>query len=244
MPTPAYVSFFVVSAVLASCAKAEFAPIQVTGTGGNAGGGGEEVGPAADCETAAACVSSTGLPVDCPTNRLCHVLTTGQRPQKGEGCISPENDNCASGNVCLNFGDTSSYCFQLCSTSTQCDAVPCLGRQLDATTLVQVCDPKPTSCSSSTCCDPVNLTGCSGLTCYLAAPVSSSSPDSRTVCEAASGDKRLSDPCISSRECLPGLGCSLAPSATVGTCKKVCNPDDPATTCPCNPYNKQYGFCN
>jgi hypothetical protein len=242
MRKPAYISLFVLSVVLATCAKAEFAPIQAIGTGGNGGGSGGVVGPTDDCE--AAVCESAGKVVSCPTDRLCHASTTDPRPDKGGVCSGPQNDNCAPGNVCLNFGDLNSYCFQLCTSSTNCDGGACAGRTLEGSTLVRVCDPTPISCTTGSCCDPINNIGCSGRQCYLVAPISAAAADSRTVCEYESGDKKTGLGCTSSRECSPGWACSVLPEdlpAGSGSCQRVCSMLNP--TCPCRPYNNQYGFC-
>jgi hypothetical protein len=251
MRKPAYVALFVFSGLLAACAKAEFARLQPAATGGTPGGTGGVVVPPEDadpleCETGAVCLSSaTGDVVPCPAVR-CHTATTGQRPGRDEVCVDPAKDNCAPGNICLNFGDKVSYCFQLCSASTDCDSVACAGRTLNSSTMVQVCDRRPTSCSTGNCCDPLTNNLCAALqTCYLVPPLSAESQDSRTVCEAETGDKGTGVRCTSSRECYAGWACYVAPQnlpGGAGACQKVCNAANPCARC--TPYNNsQWGVC-
>lgn len=254
MRKPDYVALFVLSGLLAACAKAEFAPIKTAGTGGTPGGTGGVVAPPEDaapleCETAAVCVSSaTGELAACPYAKLCHATSGGLRPGTGVAC-SAQNDNCAPGNLCLSFGDATNYCFQLCSVSQDCAGlVACSGRPLEGDTLVKVCDPQPTPCSSGSCCDPLGITNsiCDRKTCYLVAPQSATADDSRTVCDVPTGNKLGGATCISSHECAPPLGCYVARQnlpGGLGVCKSVCNLTDENRCGSCTAYNKQYGFC-
>jgi len=83
------------------------------------------------------------------------------------------------------------------------------------------------------------------MVCYLVAPLNASSPDSRTVCEYASGSGTADAICGSSRDCVPGYACYFPPTSPErGNCKRVCDPKDSSpTACPCTAYNNQYGVC-
>jgi hypothetical protein len=253
MRKPAYLSLFVLSVALVTCTKAEFALIDAVGSGGAGGGAGGVVGPSDDaapleCETAAVCVSTTGVAVAC--GDICHASTTGLKPSTGDGCIDRRNDNCGSGNVCLNLGDVSAHCFSLCSTSTDCsDGLACSGRALEgsAGTLVKVCDPKPINCASGECCDPLSTNSfCGNRTCYLVSPLTATSPDSQTVCDNATGSQVGGQSCISSHDCTPPLGCYVPREKLpggLGTCRSVCRMADADRCGSCYEYGNQYGFC-
>jgi hypothetical protein len=191
---------------------------------------------------------NTTASMPCPA--MCHT-TSGQPMGPGVVCHSgTASDNCDPGNVCLpaRSGASTSICFKLCTQTKDCaNAVACAARFLNAETWVKVCDLKYESCTTGSCCDPLAQDhGICGIdmVCYLVAPLNTSSMDSRTVCDYASGDGKSGTTCGSSRECVPGFACYFPPtSPETGLCKQVCNPKIPSACSGCTPYNNQYGVC-
>jgi hypothetical protein len=249
MKKPTLVYQFVLSIVLAGCTKAEF--VKITDSDGSAGSRGDAT-PTLQCEdkSSTLCVQpapNTANSVPCPD--LCH--TTAGQPAGTEVACQSFNayDNCGAGNACLAIdnGNTTHICFKLCTDATQCGGVACAARFMSKDTWINVCDLQYTSCSAiGGCCDPLTpLSGkCgNGRVCYLVAPLKDS-PDSRTVCEYASGDGK-GDSCGSSRDCVPGYACHFLPTSPErGTCMQVCNMQDPKRCPTCTAYNNQYGVCS
>ena len=254
MLKPTFVYQFVLSIVLASCTKAEFVKItDARAPDGSGGSRADVTPPGLQCEDKAStvCVKSypdTTVSTDCPA--VCHT-TAGQPAKTGEVCDPKDGyDNCAPGNVCLAIanGNATHICFQLCVDSTWCVNVACAARSFGNTTWVKVCDLGYASCSTPTgCCDPLTpYSGkCgAGMVCYLVAPLSPLSQDSRTVCEYASGDGNAEAFCGTSRDCVPNYACFFPSTSPTGKCKLVCDPKDSSpTACPCTAYNNQYGLC-
>jgi hypothetical protein len=175
-------------------------------------------------------------------------------PKTGKGVFPDSCDNskpfddCAPGSICLPpaVGDTTAYCFQLCARTADCLGGPACGQRAlsPAGGSVGVCDPPYDLCGiDGTCCDPLGLTP--GLTpcpanrvCLLVSP-DLSSLNSQTVCDFGYGSTRVSQSCVSSRDCLEGLSC------VNGLCQQVCNLANP--DCPnggtCTWWGNQYGYC-
>ncbi len=247
-----FVTLVVLSVLPVGCRKAEFEPINVTGSGGAQGDAlldDPDVAPlACGDESKTACT-----PAACDS--ICHVQTgsvaTGQRCTIYYGTNPSRYDDCQTGDICLTpeLGGYS-YCFQLCTTAATCiSGGACSYRSLSTsgTTQIKVCDPAPVSCSSlaQTCCDPLSNANCDNGTCYLVAP-SSTGQDSQTVCDFSSGENTHTQPCTSSHDCAPTLACYFKKATDMtGTCYQVCVPGG-LNACnggACTPYAKQWGVC-
>jgi hypothetical protein len=274
MRKPIFVHQLVLSIALLSCTKAEFVKVLDADAPGAGGGSQADVAappdttppdttpldttppdttPTLQCEETAktVCVQpapNTTISMSCPA--LCHTMPV-QATGPGVVCHSGTgSDNCDKGNVCLptRSGASTSICFKLCTQAKDCEnGVACAARFLSAATWIKVCDLNYDSCSTGNCCDPLAPDhGICGIdmVCYLVAPLNSTSMDSRTVCDYASGDGTAGAACVSSHECVPGFACYFPPtSPETGNCRQVCNPKDP-NACPnCPPYNNQYGVC-
>jgi hypothetical protein len=176
-----------------------------------------------------ACVSSTGqgvFPVSCK--------------------YAKQSDDCAPGSICLPpaLGDTTPYCFQLCTLAADClGEVSCGQRSLSSLGVsIGVCDPPYASCGG-TCCDPLGGIGCSAprAVCLLVSP-DQRSQHSRTVCEFDRGGQKPGQSCSASRDCLPKTTC------VNNFCRQVCNYANPTLgLCPdgttCTWWGDEWGYC-
>ena len=253
MRKPIFVYQLVLSVLLASCTKAEFVKISdARAPYGSGGSRADATSLALQCEDKAntICVQpypNTSVTVACPD--LCHT-TAGQPAGTGVVCQpGTASDNCDKDNVCLATvnGGTTSICFRLCTHASDCaGGMACAARFMSKDTWVKVCDLKYDSCSTGSCCDPLNPDSgkCGSNVCYLVAPLNPSSQDSRTVCEYANGSGTADDICGSSRDCVPRFACYFPPtSPETGTCRPVCDPQAPSRCPTCTAYNNQYGVC-
>jgi len=249
----------------AACTKANFAPVP------DGGGRRDSTGDLGSCTSSSKACTAEDPPVPpcdpvcqtgCEGCAKCTLALDGTRTcgpfgdhKTGESCdiTFPDSsslyDDCQPGDICLiaDSGFGYSYCFTFCREKGDCaGGAACAARPIPSSAEnAMVCDPPYADCdlgSSDSCCDPINQNGCQpNRSCYLVSP-NPETGSSRTVCEFSTGNK-AKQTCQSSRECLPGLGCSGA-----GFCQKVCDPNtkDPCSGGPCSMglgSGTKYGYC-
>lgn len=146
----------------------------------------------------------------CTTGQSCYLVgaarmcaASGSAP---EGASCTNANDCAAGNVCLNFAPTTpavQMCIHHCAVDGDCAGGGlCIGQINDGT---GAAIPGVRTCTRS--CDPINQTGCAaGLECTLFREAAGSMRLFRD-CTFSAGTGGLFTPCVDEDDCGPGYAC-------------------------------------